>query len=157
MIDKKAVSGVIVTVLLVLLVFAAIAIVATVILPFVENNLADVQGQAACIKLGLEIESATFTPKDNSDPNNIIPVTTTIKIKRTGGDANISSINVFIDGQLKTPTNPNKAIPPEFTGEVSTYVFKEVNGKDKPVSIVPVLTDGTECQEIGPVTITKAE
>lgn len=139
--NKKAVSGVIVTVLLVLLVFAAVAIVWAVIQPFISGGLQDVEGQAACLKLDMEIESATYSAD--------LQEKTTVKITRTAGNANVTEMRIFAEGTQKFPTNSK--IPNVPGASVSYVIWEDLS--NQAITATPVLVDGTVCNEIGPVTV----
>jgi FlaG/FlaF family flagellin (archaellin) len=89
--DKKAVSGVIVTVLLILLVIAAISIVALVVLPFIQEGLEEgTRGVAGCIETDLKIVSATVSVDAVSDA-----VIGSVIVKRTAGSVTLEDIALF--------------------------------------------------------------
>ena len=86
MMNKKAVSGVIVTVLLILLVIAAVGILWVVIQRFVTDTTEDIPSATACIETDLEISAYTDT---------------SVTIKRVAGNAEIKEIKVVIGGSSK--------------------------------------------------------
>jgi flagellin-like protein len=84
--NKKGVSGVIVTVLLILIVIAAIGILAAVILPWIEQGIGGgTKGVQGCIETSLSI-----TTIDSSEKK--------ISVKRTAGNAEIERIKVLVEG-----------------------------------------------------------
>jgi predicted PurR-regulated permease PerM len=89
--NKKGVSGVIVTVLLILIVIASIAILATVVIPFIQNALGNTQGLTECLETGLIIKSATAG-------------SSSVIIERTRGDSTIEEIKIFINREGQTLT-----------------------------------------------------
>jgi hypothetical protein len=101
--DKKAVSGVIVTVLLILLVIAAISIVALVVLPFIQEGLEEgTRGVAGCIETDLKIVSATVSvdavPDDietEGIDESVPAVIGSVIVKRTAGSVTLEDIALF--------------------------------------------------------------
>jgi len=100
--NKKGVSGVIVTVLMVLVVISAVGIVSVVIMNFVKDNLSDenLANPADCAALELKISGLIAEVITTSSPD-VDPVITpgTISINRAGGDKELTGIKVFINGE----------------------------------------------------------
>ncbi|MEK6873598.1 MAG: archaellin/type IV pilin N-terminal domain-containing protein [Nanoarchaeota archaeon] len=89
--NKKAVSDVITTVLLILIVLAAIGIVWAVVSSFLNQGTQSIGGTADCFSTQLSIESAT---------NSSVAITnqTIVRIKRIAGEGNITSLKFLLDG-----------------------------------------------------------
>ncbi len=92
--SKKAVSGVVTTVLLILIVLAAIGILWAVISNFLKQGTQGIEGAADCFSLQLSIESAT-------NATATVPGAT-IRVKRLAGEGNITAIKFLVDG-IDTP------------------------------------------------------
>ena len=162
--NKKAVSGVIVTVLLVLLVFAAIAIVWAVVQPFITGTLDDATAQAECIKL---VGSNEFTISticlnvdpvdDNCDVGTAGPAekpAIVLTRAKTTVDS-ISEVRFLVDGSAVTAENTDtipKDIGDSVTYKISGMIFKP--GQE--VQIIPIL-DGFACDPISTGSITQSE
>ena len=83
--NKKAVSGVVTAVLLILLVIAAVGILWVVVQNFVKQGTGGVESSAGCLSTDLEIVSTDIT-------------TESVTVKRNGGSATIDEIRIFVDG-----------------------------------------------------------
>ena len=89
--SKKAVSGVVTTVLLILIVLAAIGILWAVISSFLKQGTQGIEGAADCFSLQLSIESATNAT--------VLPATVpgaTVRVKRLAGEGNITAMCMLI-------------------------------------------------------------
>jgi len=95
--SKKAVSGVVTTVLLILIVLAAIGILWAVISNFLKQGTQGIEGAADCFSLQLSIESAT-----NATVSPAIVPGATIRVKRLAGEGNITAIKFLVNG-IDTP------------------------------------------------------
>ena len=90
--NKKAVSTVIVTVLLILLVIAAVGILWVVIQRFVTTGTEDLGSATDCLETDLEISSYDAT---------------SVTVKRISGNAEIAEIKVLVEGSATTRTIAN--------------------------------------------------
>lgn len=114
--NKKAVSGVIVTVLLVLLVFAAVAIVWAVISSFLSE-------QGGIIAQGLDTVSLDII--DNSLKYNSTDGLE-VKVKRNIGKGNITGINLVVNGETTGQFKYSKVTGGEIVeGETVKIRFEE--------------------------------
>lgn len=88
---KKGVSGVIVTVLLILVAIAAVGMIFAVVIPFIEKTTGSLEGSADCTTLNLKIKSAV-----------LIGDTLNVKMERVAGDAEITKLQFFIEDSSGT-------------------------------------------------------
>lgn len=105
-INKKGVSDVVTTVLMILLVIAAIGILWVVISRFVQQGTSSIPGTADCLTASLSIASATNTSGS-----------LVVKVSRGGtGTGNITALKFFVDGisQNMNGNTPN-------VGETQTF------------------------------------
>lgn len=93
--SKKGVSEVITAVLMIVLVIAAIAILATVIITFVRDNAQGLPNEADCLtnSFTLNVVSACYNQSSS---------VLSTRIKRESGDINITSLAFFVDGTRTT-------------------------------------------------------
>lgn len=93
--SKKGVSEVITTVLMIVLVVAAIGILAVVVINLVRQNVGGLESDASCLtnSFTVNIESACIN-QSNSVVN--------VRVKRNSGDDNFTSLAFFVDGQRTT-------------------------------------------------------
>ncbi|PIN94420.1 hypothetical protein COU53_03640 [Candidatus Pacearchaeota archaeon CG10_big_fil_rev_8_21_14_0_10_30_48] len=135
--QKKGVSGVVTAVLLILLVVAAVGILWAVVQSLVSDSTGNVGSSTLCLTNTFSIESAV---NDST--------ITTVKIKKTQGSDEITSINFFIDGVSKTATTGT--VPS--LGETQSF---NITGVGSEVEIAPVLGE-TQCPNSDKATITTA-
>ena len=94
--NKKAVSGIITSMLLILLVIAAVAIFWMIIKPFLESKAGSIENQAVCLETRLEILSAV--PDENDQGYNL-----TVVIERKGSSIeDINFLAFYVDGEFVT-------------------------------------------------------
>lgn len=139
--NKKAVSGVVTAVLLILLVMGAIATLWVVINSFISSNTGEISGSTACFTNQLSIESATWASTGTL---------LTVKVKRVGsGNDAISSINFFVNGAI-TAFTPVPNIPANIPllGETKTYTVT-ISPKPATVEVAPVI-GGKTCPNTAP-------
>lgn len=131
--QKKGVSQIVSTILIILLVLAAIVIVWGVVERFVRTGEEAIIARTACMDIRLSIVEA------NSSENN---VTVT---RMTGGDTDaVNDIKILVEGTAATVTAPggDAALEPL---ETKTYdVTSGINAGDK-VEVAAVLEDETIC------------
>ncbi|MBS3072881.1 hypothetical protein J4477_03550 [Candidatus Pacearchaeota archaeon] len=127
--SKKAVSGVITTVLLILIVLASIGIVWAVISSFLKQGTEGIEGAADCFSLQMNIESAVNDSTAGTGDN------IKIRVKRLAGEGNMTSIKFLIDG---ADTSFTGIIPD--VAETRTFSARIINpepiGKDVEIAAV---------------------
>jgi len=141
--NKKGVSAVVATVLVILITVAAIAIVWTTVIPLIENSLIGIDVS----EIDVSIDSASgFSVYDENSKRG------SIKIKKGGNDIAISKLKFFIevDGTSEV-YEVDFAIP---NGESRTYYFYSET-KPSSVSIAPVFLDGSVEKELDVVATAK--
>lgn len=150
--SKKAVSGVVTTVLLILIVLAAIGIVWAVISNFLNQGTRSIEGSADCFSLQLSLESAvnkTITPNflTNSNLNNV-----ELRVKRIAGEGNVTAIKFLVDG---VDTSFSGTIPS--VAETRTFSARIINPEavGKNVEIAAILGTRT-CGVADSAVVTKA-
>ncbi|MFA5993269.1 MAG: hypothetical protein WC796_06190 [Candidatus Pacearchaeota archaeon] len=111
--QKKGISDVIVTVLMILLVVAAIAIIWAVLANFLNRGTQDVETTADCMNTNLKVVSAVSA--HGATVSNI-----TGTIEHFSGNANINDIAFFVNGARVT-TGLTKTIPS--TGETMPFMI----------------------------------
>ena len=126
--NKKAQAQIITTVLIILLVLAAIVIVWQVIQGTVEGGAKQVEGQTDCLTVNLEIESLTASIADDPNtPNDNEAIAGAIKVHRKVGAGDLQKIRIIIDGTAIDP-------------DTDASDLKELGSK----SITTALTSGQE-------------
>ncbi len=128
--NKKGVSDVITTVLMILLVIAAIGILWLVVSRFVKTGTESVGSSSDCLTTTLDIESAVV----NGTSGNL-----TARVKRSGSSvANLSNIKFVVDGtfvEVTPSTWPS-------VGETKTfYNISRVPVKPSQLAITAVIGD----------------
>jgi len=89
--NKKGVSGVIVTVLMILIVIAAVVIVWVFVKPFIEDNLARTGNVAECLQLDIDVEEAWVEGTLADD------AVLKAKVKRVSGPGDIDEIRFLVE------------------------------------------------------------
>ena len=125
--NKKAQAQIITTVLIILLVLAAIVIVWQVIQGTVEGGAKQVEGQTDCLTVNLEIESLTASIDDDPNTQNDESIAGAIKVHRKVGAGDLQKIRIIIDGTAIDP-------------DTDASDLKELGSK----SITTALTSGQE-------------
>ena len=129
--NKRGISGVIVAVLMILLVIAAVSIFWTTVKPFIEKGAAGADKSAQCLTVDLSVLSA----KNNSG-------SLVLQVKKEMGDAELTALNIYVDGALKSPVS-GADVPA--TLETKTITITGANAvAGQKVSVVGLL-DGTIC------------
>ncbi|MBI2628518.1 hypothetical protein HYW74_00350 [Candidatus Pacearchaeota archaeon] len=135
---KRGVSDVITTVLMLLLIIAAIGILWLVIQNFVKKGTGTVEGRGDCLTTDLTVESAKINQSLSSEQ-------LTVRIARAGlNSGNLSSINFYFDGSLKSATTsvwPQVGETKPYTITLSTADAASAVGKE--VYVAAVIGDKT--------------
>jgi len=140
-INKKAVSPVVATILLVLISIMAVAIIAAVIIPFIENML---EGGASCVDMLDKVRVQEESCYDESVPE--------VRVRIHMGDVELDEIVVALnlederriyslkDGEdgvgiqmYGSPAQP--IVLPAKGGGEKTYVITDIGATDKPKSV----------------------
>tara|TARA_Y100000310_G_C20386343_1_gene670610 strand:- start:4 stop:435 length:432 start_codon:yes stop_codon:yes gene_type:complete len=125
MLDKRGLSDVVTTVLIVLVAIGAIGIIAGFLLPAVQQGSSQIT--SSCITLQLEPTKCTNT--NSTD--------TTVLIKRNTGDATLNEIRViFTDASGETTSNVMSDAP----GILETKSFTGVGDSPTEVRVAGVVT-----------------
>lgn len=125
MMSKKAQQDVIVTVLLVLIALAAVALIATFIIKNVKTATQTADDKQNCLKLEFNIGKADVTS------NRVL-------ISRSGANVSINAIQTYVDGTLKNVTS---SIDP---GNSITLTLASLTAGQK-VEVAGILSDGYAC------------
>lgn len=148
---KRGVSDVVTTVLMILLVIAAIGILWVVIQKFVTSGVASVPTQADCLTLQLTLSNAKFS-------GSVMPANTlTVSVTRGGTSSatvNTGDLKFFVDGSsvtLTAPANPGIGETKVFSGIIAPSAPTIVPGTSK-ISVAAKIGDST-CSPSEPVTI----
>lgn len=150
--NKKGVSAVIATVLLIMITIAAVALIAGIIIPFVKNQmekgkscfeatdqLSIVQGKYTCYNS----ESTSIMISRNSNPDFSLK-TIIISLTKDDGSAEVYKISNGIITPGVKMYNGTSALEIPKSGGAETYVF---NVKSSYVSIAPLLSNEISCKE----------
>ncbi len=135
--NKKGLSDVVTSVLVILLVLAAVVIIAAYILGIVNKSGSEIGGSAACISLQLYPTTCTYVVnKDGS--GNSLNYNLTVKATKQGQDSKVKQL----DALLTNVTNANvvrmqNLVVPKFLE--TSAVYSELNA-DKKSSVSLVVT-----------------
>jgi hypothetical protein len=136
--DKRAISAIVSTVLVLMLTFGILAFVGPKIITMVKDNL---DGSTVCSQVATSVsivKSDLYTCYDNN--------TTTLKvqIRRDPSEINITGIKIFAskDGSDITPANVTSA-----PGSGETKVFTINMSKPDKVAIMPIVMSGEQERE----------
>jgi flagellin-like protein len=127
--SKKAVSGVVTTVLLILIVLAAIGIVWATVSSFLKQGTQGIEGAADCFSLQLNLESA-INDSSAGTGNNI-----KVRVQRVSGEGNITAIKFLVDG-ADTPFTGVMPSPSETRTFSARIVNPEPIGKEVEIAAV---------------------
>lgn len=151
--DKKAVSELITTVFLILLVIGVVAIVGAIVIPFVRDSMSGVGSATACIETQLSLDGLKCTPISNSGTLNGV-------IRRSGtGSASVDSVTLFIEDSDEVDVNGPKEVAIEgsdltASGTSKKFGFTRVyntdcNAVDGGARVRMVYTlDGQACEPV---------
>lgn len=132
--NKKGISGVITTVLLILIVLAAIGIVWAVVNSFIQEGTSGIEGTASCLSMQLQIDSAVY---DGAGTN--------ISVKRIAGEGSLESIAFIVDGSIAEFTALSGLPDIAETKRFSNTGLGNTTGLE--VEIVPVV-GGKQCSVV---------
>ena len=137
--NKKAQGQIITTILIILLVLAAIVIVWQVVGKTVEEGADSITTQSSCIGIVLDITAAAAD-------TGIVSIT-----RRTGGDEDaLSGVTILVNGAVSTHTGTDTlAVLTSGTLTVTTGF-----DKDDEITVAGILDDGTKCDAIATFTAT---
>ena len=146
--NKRGVSGVIVTVLMVLLVIAIIGILWVVIVNFTKKGVEPLDTTAICFDNRFSIESATY----DATINGTHPAATmAVTIKKTDGEDAINSLRVHVDGKPTAATVTGASVP-------GTYETIHVLNIAIPnTATIDVDANTPETTEVEVITVVKAD
>ena len=125
--NKKAVSEILATILIVLFVIAALVIVSVVLFQFIRKQSQEIT--AGCVTIDILITKAKFNATTNI---------TIVYLKRAAGDADMTGMKFIFDGKEKIPSaeSDDTALKLLETGE---YVFKNITSKPKKIEAAPII------------------
>jgi hypothetical protein len=124
MIERKGQQDIIVTVLLVLIALAAVALIATFIINNVREGTGSADDSATCLKINLEITSATDT---------------SVVVKRLDGEAiDNAKLKVIVGGEAE---DDNPDLPAAGVSKTVTIT----GGASKLAEVTVMLEDGYTC------------
>lgn len=136
--NKRGVSEVVSTILIVLLVIIAIGILWAVIGGFIRGKTGSIGEQTKCFSLDLEITSANYTTVISGTP----PATTYrvgVKVRRNGGE-DLSKIRVLINGEKQA----DETVTPDILGS-QCYSYPGLTSIPTKVEIAGLIGE-TPCQ-----------
>jgi len=143
--NKRGVSGVIVSVLMILLVIAAVGILWAVIQSFTEDSLGGVAGTADCLTLNLDIVSAV---------NTTVGGKLDVVVRRVAGDGDLSGVQIFVEDATGTITSGEGSGTIPKVGESKTLTITHVDIEaDQTVKIAGLIGDN-QCDVSDTATIT---
>ena len=122
---KRGLSDVVTTVLIILLVLAAVAIIWGYLRGSLVSSGQQVTGQTACLNLDLKTIACNLSA-------GAAPYSATVKYGRNSADANLTGATlVFVDATGASTTNVSEPIP----NVLETKVFTVTGLASKPVSV----------------------
>jgi hypothetical protein len=147
MISKRGLSGIVATVLIVLLALAAVGIVWTFVSPVLSGNSGTAQAKAECFAIDLEAVSATFSSTAGPDVD-----TLKVLVKRNSGGDVIDEIRFVLEGKAISFDKPATTLAElgtvEFTMDsVNDFTLGGVASGDT-VLIAPVLLTGDDLEVV---------
>ena len=165
--NKKALSALIATVLLILLSIAAIVILSSAIIPFVKEKMSEAQECSEIIKtadaLAIDAENGFACYYDENGLKAKITIHRgNIEIKgvriavRGGGDSKIVDITegTLTDVKLLTPTGETTNLVLPGKGGEKTYIISNVNAAESAI-IAPIMPSGQMCKETDEIDLEK--
>ncbi|MBI2124865.1 hypothetical protein HYT92_03680 [Candidatus Pacearchaeota archaeon] len=125
--QKKAVSEILATILIVLFVIAALVIVSVVLFQFIRKQSQEIT--AGCVTIGIAIIKA----EHNSTSNYTIAY-----VKRDTGDAEMAGMKFIFDGKEKIPSEESDYTALKLL-ETGKYIFKNISSKPKKIEAAPII------------------
>lgn len=89
--NKRGISAVVVTILIILIAIIAVSILWAALRPTIESGAEQAEKTLSCSYLNLNIDFAEY----NETTGNL-----TLKVSRNAGEADLSKVNVYTDGSL---------------------------------------------------------
>ena len=127
--SKKAISGVVVTILIVLLAIVAVTILWYALKPTIEKSAGEIGEKQSCLYLDLTIQEAKYESGSM-----------TIKVHRDVGEASLQELKFLIDGEAKD------ASPDETIDELGTKTYTiSVTEKPSKIEVAGVLEGDILC------------
>ena len=144
--NKRGVSEVLATLLIVLFVIAALVIVSVVLFQFISSKSDEIKIKADCASIMLSIPKAKYFSATTI---------TLVQVKKDKGDVDIFGLKFLFDGKEKTPLagsgNTNLS-----TLEESTYNFS-VSAKPAKIEVAPVIFIAESEKEVVCENVIKAQ
>jgi len=128
--NRKGVSAVIVTVLIILISILAVSILWAVIRSSIQSSTEQVASAQQCLGFVLKIEEVKYY----ADQNNL-----TVEIHRDAGQGEMSEIKIIQEGKVSS----SKVSLNEL--ETKIYYIENVEKKPTKVEVAAVLSDGSIC------------
>ncbi|MBI2047217.1 hypothetical protein HYT26_03580 [Candidatus Pacearchaeota archaeon] len=125
--QKKGVSEILATILIVLFVIAALVIVSVVLFQFIRSKSDEIKIKADCASIILSIPKAKYFSATNI---------TMLWVKKDKGDVDINNLKFIIDGKEKTPVAGDSTKLK--TLEEGSYNFS-VSAKPAKIEVAPVI------------------
>ena len=144
--NKRAQTQIIATVLIILIVLAAIVVVWQVVNTFVRAGSGEIEKQGNCLGVSLKVENKN--PGSDSGANTIFLVT------RTGGGEIIPepNVNLVVDGDIVSCASWSP-INPDWTLNYNRATCTLSSAATESVKAFLNLSDGTICSTFGEVSI----
>ena len=127
--QKRGVSEVLATILIVLFVIAALVIVSAVLFQFIRSRSDEIKIKADCASITLSIIKAKYE---------LTAANLSITVKKDRGDVDLYSMKFFIDGKEKAPAVGSGNTNLSTLGEGS-YVFSGISAKPLKIKVAPVI------------------
>jgi len=150
---KRGISEIITTVLMILLVLAAIAIIWVVLSNFLKSGTGEIEGATDCLTSQLIIMDA-WTWSDVNGTRNL----TVVKVERPQGTRSLDNILFYVGGILYNASSKSDTGP--IKGSLRAGEYKEYNvftpndspSTGKPIEVAAVFGE-KECPKSDPLTI----
>lgn len=142
--NKKAISGVVVTVLLVLIAIIAIGILWYAIRGTIQKGADESEKSTQCFYLNMDIDSVKVSSVTAGTP----PATTytaNIAVKRDTGEAELKGLKILINGVEKKQVLSTDTPGPPSELDLKTYTITGLDSKPTKVEIAGVLADNKIC------------
>ena len=130
--NKKAVSEVLATLLIVLFVIAALIIVSVVLFQFIRKQSEEIT--AGCVTIDIPITKAEFNATSNI---------TRIYVKMAAGDADMIGMKFIFDGKEKAPSEESDDTALKLL-ETGKYIFSNITSKPKKIELAPIIKTEAE-------------
>jgi flagellin-like protein len=114
--NKKGVSGIIATVILILIVVATVSIIATILIPFIEKSL-DNEDKLRCLDIVGKLE---LVYADSCSSNSV----TEVKVVRKGGEQ-IDKIYILLEEESGEVNKKEIEDVPDSGGGFKVYLFND--------------------------------